>query len=216
MPPPIRPGPGPFFGGPTTPTRPGPTGPTLPGRPPIRPPVGPPRYVEPRFEVEINNSQWRPPTTNDFVVKKGFDLRTPEESVALVKQMLQNPLLPANAKLVEEHAGLAYKGVTVSINNFFSKGSPHEQLMEKLGANEGVVLGSLRWDNHAILKVVPRGETEPRYFQKKSPGGFEEVPAPAFVVYEGYFRKDPAGVELRTVPWSAPALAGVLTTIEEL
>lgn len=193
----------------------GPPQPLDPNRPVIpRPPrpQAPPAYVTPAFAMKTKGG-WQP-TSNDVRILKGFDQRSPEASVALVKQQLGNPLAPQNVRFLDENILSTHKAFTISVNNCFIPNSPHDQLLANLGANEAVVLGSLTQTAPAVLQVSVPGEADPRYYVK-TPNGFDLTTKPAFVVYEGYVRRAPPGVEMRTVPWKSPALAGPTGTVTE-
>ncbi len=77
------------------------------------------------------------------------------------------------------------------------------------------MLGSLTQSASAVLQVSVPGEADPRYYVK-TPNGFDLTTKPRAVIYEGYVRRTPPGVEMRTVPWSAPALSGPTGTVTEL
>lgn len=220
---PTRIGGTPVFGG-TLPTRPSPN-PTLPtpvAPAPTRPGWGPgggTRWMKPAYDISIPDNLGRPPRTSDVTIKTGFDGKTPDEVVAKVKRNLKGGLHPSNRTLVERHIRENHKSFTIAVSNMFVGGSPPNRFVGLLAArNQVTVEMTMSAVNPVIIRAQGPGSSQPSYFGKGPNGDWVQIPPHKYpVVAEAQIRYRPEPSLTMDYPlWSTPALAGPLSTVEEL
>jgi hypothetical protein len=204
-------------GGPSTPTVPTPVAPA-----PVRPGWGPPTtspWMKPAYDIVIPDNLGRPPRTTDVTIKRGFDNRTPDEVVSLVKRNLKGGILQSNRAFVDRTIKENHRSFTIAVSNMFIAGSPPNRFIANLAMRNSVsVQMTMSSVNPVIISALAPGASTPRYFAKGPNGDYAEIPAHKYpVVAESRIRLKPEpGLTMEYPLWAHPPLKGVITTIEEL
>jgi hypothetical protein len=209
------------------PNRPtGPTGPTIPV--PTNPPVvvqpapwrpGGTPWMKPAYDITIPDNLGRAPRTTDVTIKAGFDGRSPDQVVDLVRGNLTNALLPANQRLVDQSIRDNHKAFTMAVSNMFVAGSPPNRFVTNLLQNSTVTVQmTLSSVQPVIIQAKGPGTPGLSWYGKGPNGDWVQIPKPKYaVVAQSQVRLSPApGLTMEYKKWSLPALAGPLSTITEL
>jgi hypothetical protein len=170
---------------------------------------------KPTPDISLPPKLNRPPTTNDLIIKRTFDGKTPDVAEKTVLRGLQNAVAPQNANFVNATIKQRVRDMQVALNNVFTKGTPNRQFLESKMPADISIIGSMSSSNAIVYKVTAKGG-EPKYFSRGWAGQFVEMPKPPIqVVMEGKLTLDPMGLQMTYPQWENRALAGPLSTIIE-
>lgn len=173
-------------------------------------------FVTPSLELEVPPTPGRNPTMDDVIVKKGFDGRTPEEAVELVKARLTNPLDRSNVRVVETTAKDTHKRFTIVVNNAFVPRNPTSvYIASRLAQRSRVTVVGVMSALHPVYLRVDRPGAAPQYLERQ---GISYTPAamPYKIVMEAEVKLTPSLVKVTYPSWSMATLAGPTSTVEEL
>lgn len=178
-----------------------------------------PGFDRPAFRLEIPENLGRPPTQADVIVHAGFDAKTPDEVVALVRGRITNDVHDSNERFIAETIRENHKAFTLAINNMYVENSPHLTFAHALAADSLTMLGTMSGINRTILKAEKGGVTS--YYARGASGMYEAMPAePKYPVIMRAKLKLPSrrvepGVRVFYPAWSAKQLGGPTTVITE-
>lgn len=140
-----------------------------------------PGFDAPAFRLVVPDNLGRPPTHADVIVEAGFDGRTPDEVVKLVRGRITNTVYESNERFVAETIRENHKAFTLAINNMYVEGSPHLTFAHALAADSLTMLGTMSGINRTILEAKKGGVTT--YYARGASGGYEPMPtAPKYPV----------------------------------
>lgn len=195
------------------PTRPVSTDPVSPA------PWRPSKWVKPTYEIVIPDNLGRPPRVTDVIIKKGFDGRSPDQVVDLVKRNLQTPLHASNKSFVDKTIRDNHRAFTIAVSNMFVPNNEASNFAS-LQARRGTVtvLSTMSAINPVIVRVQPNTGGAPQFFARGANGTYAPIPEPKYpVICEAKvrFRPEP-GLAMQYPKWSASVLSGPTATITEL
>jgi hypothetical protein len=203
---------------PSTPSVPTPVAPAPISPAPWRPGASTP-WMKPTYDIVIPDNLGRPPRTTDVTIKKGFDGRSPDQVVDLVKSNLDNALHPSNRGLIDRMVRDNHRSFTIAVSNMFVANSPPNRFVTQL-AQRNVVTVQMTMSavNPVVIMAKGPGPERAKYYVKGPNGDYVQVPRPKYpVVAESKIRFSPEPSLTMDYPkWKTPALAGPLSTIEEL
>lgn len=174
-----------------------------------------PGFDEPMVALKIPDGLGRRPTADDVIVEAGFDRKTPDEALAIVRGRLRNAVHRQNEDFTRKTILATHKAFTLAINNLWASGSPHALFAFRLQASELVVLGTASTVHPTYLMAVKNGATT--YYRRGDAGTYEETPKPTYPILMRakvrLGRRDPAGmptgwgVRVFYPSWKATALS---------
>lgn len=182
-------------------------------------------YVEPAgfdpptlVRLMIPDGLGRPPTSDDVTVEAGFDGKSPDEVVAIVRGRLTNVVHSSNERFVEQTIRDNHKAFTIAVNNLFAPGSPPATFAESLAADELVLLGTMSAVRPTILVAVRAGVTT--HYARGESGRYEPIDPPRYpVVIRARLRLAThaagPGVRVFYPAWSAKVLSGPTSVVIE-
>jgi hypothetical protein len=155
-----------------------------------------PGFDEPLVALKIPEGLGRRPTANDVIVEAGFDKKTPDEVVTIVRGRLRNAVHRQNEAFTRTTILETHKAFTLAINNLWASGSPHAIFAFRLQADQLVVLGTVSALTPIYLMAVKNGVTT--YYRRGDAGTYEETPKPTYpILMRAKVRlggRDPAGM----------------------
>ena len=178
-----------------------------------------PGFDRPAFRLEVPDNLGRPPTQADVIVHAGFDGRSPDEVVSLVRSRVTNDIHESNERFVAQTILENHKAFTLAINNMYVENSPHLTFAHALAADSLTMLGTMSGINRTILKAEKAGVTT--YYARGTSGSYEPMrDTPKYPVIMRAKLKLPSrrqepGVRVFYPAWSAKNLTGPTTVITE-
>ena len=178
-----------------------------------------PGFDRPAFRLEVPENLGRPPTHADVIVHAGFDGKTPDEVVSLVRGRITNDVYEGNERFVAETIRENHKAFTLAINNMYVENSPHLTFAHALAADSLTMLGTMSSMNRTILKAEKAGVVT--WYARGASGRYEQLPAePKYPIIMRAKLKLPSrrqepGVRVFYPAWRAKNLTGPTTTIIE-
>jgi hypothetical protein len=176
-------------------------------------------WMKPAYHIVIPDNLGRAPRTSDVQIKKGFDGKSPDEVVSLVRSKLKGGIHPQNRTFVEKQIRENHRTFTIAVSNMFVAGSPPNRFVGQLAARNAVTVQmTMSSVNPVIITALAPGQTTPRHYARSTNGDWQQIPAHKYpVVAEAKIRLRPEpGLTMDYPRWAAPALKGVITTITEL
>jgi hypothetical protein len=178
-------------------------------------------YVEaPGFDpptsarLSVPDDLGRPPTSADVTVEAGFDGKSPDEVLALVRGRLTNTVDTSNERFVAQTIRDTHKAFTIAVGNLFASGSPPAAFVRSLGADKLVMLGTMSALHPTIIVAEKAGVTS--YYARGASGGYEPIAPPHYpIIMRCGVALEPQGVRVFYPPWSAKVLSGPTTVIIE-
>ncbi|MBX3228654.1 MAG: hypothetical protein KIT84_08380 [Labilithrix sp.] len=183
-------------------------------------------YVEARgFEpptsarLSIPDGLGRPPTSNDVTVEAGFDGKSPDDVVALVRSRLTNKLYSGNERFVDETVRTNHKAFTIALGNLFAPSSPTAALVNGLQADRITMLGTMSAVTPTIIMVEKAGAAT-YYARGEGSGAYQPIPKPRYpIIMRSRVRTlshpEGPGVRVFYPAWSAKVLEGPTGTVIE-
>lgn len=135
-----------------------------------------PDFDEPRVALRIPENLGRRPTAADIVVEGGFDQKTPNEVVEIVRGRIWNTVARENESFTREQIRDTHKAFTLAINNLWAPGSPHAIFAFRLRAEKLSVLGTMSAVSMTYLVAEKDGRTT--YYKRGDAGTYEETTKP--------------------------------------
>lgn len=184
--------------------------------------VEPADLIEPRVALAIPPNLGRLPTEKEVIVEGGFDGKTPQEAVAIVRSRLTNTVHSSNERFVTQTITDNHKAFTLALNNFFVFVSKHRIFASQLNADKLSVIGTMSALHPTYLIAEKAGVTT--YYTRGERGVYEAVAKPTYpvimrarirIINSGAPGQPPAGVRVFYPAWSAKVLAGPTSEIIE-
>jgi len=175
-----------------------------------------PGFDVPALRLSVPDNLGHPPTSADVVVEAGFDGKTPDEVVAIVRGRITNVVDPSNERFVEATIRDNHKAFTLAVNNMFAPGSPHAAFASALGATSLTMLGTMSSVTPTILRAETNGTTT--YYARGGSGRYEALATPPkypVIMRAKLSLGGPGGVRVFYPAWSAKVLAGPTASIVE-
>lgn len=164
--------------------------------------------------LSIPDNLGRPPTSNDVTVEAGFDGKSPDEAIAIVRSRITNEIDASNERFVTQTIRDTHKAFTIAVGNLFASGSPHATFARSLGADSLTMTGTMSALNPTILVAEKAGTKT--YYARGASGRYEAIPAPKYpVIMRARVQLEPQGVRVFYPAWSAKVLSGPTTVITE-
>lgn len=165
--------------------------------------------------LSVPDNLGRPPNSNDVTVEAGFDGKTPDEVLAIVRSRITNEIDPRNDRFVGDTLRTNHKAFTIAVGNLFAQGSPHAAFAARLGADRLTMLGTMSSVTPTILMAEKAGTTT---YYARGAQGYAPIDTPRYaVVMRARIRlgAEGQGVRLFYPAWSASALSGPTAVIIE-
>lgn len=168
-------------------------------------------FVAPTFEMSIPDNLGRPPTSNDVIIKKGFDGRSVDQFVDVVRGQFKpsasgKKLDPANDRLVRDTLSNTFKAFTIGVNNAYNPKSPISQLAARYPGAKLTVLGTMSQVNPYVVRI-DRLNQPPLLFTKSASGFTPIATNPYQVVVQAEIQTMPTnGIRMGYPVWQAKNL----------
>ncbi len=171
-------------------------------------------FQDPACDLSLPPRLGRPPTTRDLIIKKTWDGKTPQQAAKTIRDHLMKvKVWPGNEQIVTTMIDARVRDLAVALNNVFTPKTPNRQFIDGLKPTKVEVLAST---TAIVYRLTDKNNVQKCYTRDWS-GRYVEMSAPPkFVVMSAELRLTPPGLKMSYPDWSAPALAGPLTTITEL
>ena len=154
------------------------------------------------------------PTSNDVTVEAGFDGKTPDEVVTLVRARLTNTVYAQNESFTNDTIKTTHKAFTIGLGNFYSLGSPPSNFAWTLGGAKLTLLGTMSAVTPTILMAEKAGTTT--YYSRGPSGVYEAIPTPKYpIIMRARIQLRPMGERVFYPQWSAKVLTGPTSTVTE-
>lgn len=164
--------------------------------------------------LSVPDNLGRPPTSADVTVEAGFDGRSPDEVLTIVRGRLTNVVDASNVRFVAQTIKDNHKAFTLAVGNVFAQGSPHAAFARSLGADKLTMLGTMSALNPTVLVADKAGAKS--YYARGASGRYELIAAPRYpVIMRAGVQLEPQGVRVFYPAWSAKVLTGPTTVIIE-
>ncbi len=166
-----------------------------------------------KMRFEIPDGLDHRPTSRDVRVNAGFDGKSPDEVLAIVKSRLRNTVHVSNRSFVDQTILETHHAFSIAINNLFAPGSPHATFVKELGADKLTMLGTMSAMSPTILVAETAGSTT---FYTVQDGHYAPIPKPGYpVIMRARIRVSEPGVRVFYPSWKAKVLAGPTGVIIE-
>jgi len=150
------------------------------------------------------------PTYTDVTVEAGFDGKSPDEVLALVRGRLTNTVDTSNERFVNETIRGNHKSFTIALGNLFAVSSPLVAFVTGLQADRITLLGTMSVVTPTIILAEKAGVST-YYARGEGGGSYQQIAKPSYpIIMRSRVRRgsDPAGqgVRLFYPAWSAKVL----------
>lgn len=163
--------------------------------------------------LSVRDGLRRPPTSRDVTVEAGFDGKTPDEVVTLVKSRLTNALDDRNDQFVTDTITATHKAFTIAVGNVFATG-PTQTFVGGLQADSVTMLGVMSVIRPTILMTTKAGKTQ--YYARGTTGEYEAIAPPSYAIaMRARIALQPQGVRVFYPAWASRGLAGRIVTVTE-
>jgi hypothetical protein len=164
--------------------------------------------------LSVPDNLGRPPTSNDVTVEAGFDGRSPEEALTLVRGRLTNTVHSSNDRFVSQTIKDTHKAFTIALGNFFAANSPHAQTARNLNADSLTLIGTMSALRPTFLIAEKAGRNT--YYARGASGRYEPIERPTYqVIMRSRIQLEPQGVRVFYPAWSAKVLTGPTSVVIE-